>query len=270
MPAQHNRSRAKERNNLLNRPEFMSLSQPTKSIYEGRSSAKKYSGQAGQPLQAPGDSKETSQLPEEDCMQLNPSFKGIALNSLLAIDICLSKRMGVCARSSSSWSSARPIVKLIGITGHGIPWIGGTVFCLTKSSTPAGQEVLLNLLMALILDMLVGAGVQKLVKRKGPSEVTRGILDYLVMDVFAFPASQASRAAMVTRFFLNHLVLAVPLRILLLIWAGVIGLSRVMIGRHHLTDVLCGFIIGYLQFNFVELLWLPSGTCQLLASVIPI
>lgn len=147
MPAQHNRSRAKERNNVLNRPEFMSLNQPVRNPHEGRSPTKKYSGQAGPPQQAPADTKDSAQLPEEDCMQLNPSFKGIAINSLLAIDICLSKRMGVCARSSSTWSSARPIVKLIGITGHGIPWIGGTVFCLTKSYTPAGQEVLLNLLL---------------------------------------------------------------------------------------------------------------------------
>uniref|UniRef100_UPI00398F67F5 inactive phospholipid phosphatase 7-like isoform X2 n=1 Tax=Pristiophorus japonicus TaxID=55135 RepID=UPI00398F67F5 len=279
MPAQQNRSRAKERNNVLNRPEFLSLNQPARSGHEWRGPARKYGGQGGQQQQQqqpqqqqalPGDGKESTQLPEEDCMQLNPSFKGIAINSLLAIDICLSKRMGVCASSSSAWSSARPMVKLIGITGHGVPWIGGTVFCLTKSNTVVGQEVLLNLLFALILDLLVVAGLQKLVKRKGPSEVTAGVLDYIVMDVFAFPAGQASRAAMVTRFFLNHLVLAVPLRILLVIWAGVIGVSRVMIGRHHLTDVFCGFFIGYLQFNLVELLWLPSGTCQLLISVIPI
>ncbi|GCB64880.1 hypothetical protein scyTo_0009888 [Scyliorhinus torazame] len=123
---------------------------------------------------------------------------------------------------------------------------------------------------ALILDLLVVAAVQKLVKRKGPSDAMPGLLDYVVMDVFAFPAGQASRAAMVTRFFFSHLVLAVPLRILLVIWAGVIGISRVMIGRHYLTDVFCGFFIGYLQFNLVELLWLPSGACQFLISVIPI
>ncbi|XP_067826026.1 inactive phospholipid phosphatase 7 [Heptranchias perlo] len=276
MPAQQNRPRAKERNNAFNRPEFLSLNQPMRSVYEGRSSVRKYpSGQAGQQQQqqqlspSPSDSKESTQLPEEDCMQLNPSFKGIAINSLLAIDISLSKRMGVCASSSSAWSSARPMVKLIGITGQGVPWIGGTVFCLTKSNSPAGQEVLLNLLFALILDLLVVAVVQKLVKRKGPSEVPPGVLDYLAMDVFAFPAGQASRAAMVTRFFLNHLVLAVPLRILLVIWAGVIGSSRVMIGRHHLTDVFFGFFMGYLHFNLVKLLWLPSGICQLFISFIP-
>uniref|UniRef100_UPI00398EAC61 inactive phospholipid phosphatase 7-like isoform X4 n=1 Tax=Pristiophorus japonicus TaxID=55135 RepID=UPI00398EAC61 len=155
MPAQQNRSRAKERNNVLNRPEFLSLNQPARSGHEWRGPARKYGGQGGQQQQQqqpqqqqalPGDGKESTQLPEEDCMQLNPSFKGIAINSLLAIDICLSKRMGVCASSSSAWSSARPMVKLIGITGHGVPWIGGTVFCLTKSNTVVGQEVLLNLL----------------------------------------------------------------------------------------------------------------------------
>eukprot|EP00061_Rhincodon_typus_P012982 g39062.t1 len=113
-------------------------------------------------------------------------------------------------------------------------------------------------MVALILDLLVVAAVQKMVKRKAPSEVSPSLLDYIVMDVFAFPAGQASRAVMVTRFFFNHLVLAVPLRILLVIWAGVIGVSRVMIGRHYVTDVFCGFFIGYLQFNLVELLWIPS------------
>ena len=80
-------------------------------------------------------------------MQLNPSFKGIAFNSLLAIDICMSKRLGVCAGRAASWASARSMVKLIGITGHGVPWIGGTILCLVKSSTLAGQEVLMNLLL---------------------------------------------------------------------------------------------------------------------------
>lgn len=98
--------------------------------------------------QEPGDSsKDRKELPEEDCMQLNPSFKGIAMNSLLAIDICMSKRLGVCAHATSSWGSARAMVKLLALTGHGIPWIIGTLVCLTRSKTLAGQEVLINLLL---------------------------------------------------------------------------------------------------------------------------
>lgn len=150
MPASQSRARARDRNNVLNRAEFLSLNQPPKGAPEPRSSSRKASGPSVQPP-APGDGarerRQSQQLPEEDCMQLNPSFKGIAFNSLLAIDICMSKRLGVCAGRAASWASARSMVKLIGITGHGIPWIGGTILCLVKSSTLAGQEVLMNLLL---------------------------------------------------------------------------------------------------------------------------
>ncbi|KAB1280533.1 Inactive phospholipid phosphatase 7 [Camelus dromedarius] len=150
MPASQSRARARDRNNVLNRAEFLSLNQPPKGTPEPRSSGRKASGPSAQPP-PPGDGarerRQSQQLPEEDCMQLNPSFKGIAFNSLLAIDICMSKRLGVCAGRAASWASARSMVKLIGITGHGIPWIGGTILCLVKSSTLAGQEVLMNLLL---------------------------------------------------------------------------------------------------------------------------
>ncbi|XP_078062663.1 inactive phospholipid phosphatase 7-like isoform X3 [Mustelus asterias] len=142
MPALQNRPRARERNNVLNRPEFMSLSQAARPAAEARAPLRRQSG----PQPPASDSKEPAHLPEEDCMQLNPSFGGIAISSLLAIDISVSRSLGVCANRASAWSSARPVVKLIGVTGHGLPWIGGTVFCLSKSSSPAGQEVLLNLL----------------------------------------------------------------------------------------------------------------------------
>ncbi|XP_069093179.1 inactive phospholipid phosphatase 7 [Pleurodeles waltl] len=271
MPAPQSRSRARDRNNALNRPEFLSLNQPLRGNQENRTSSRKQSAQFSQSA-APNegtskDRRQSQQLPEEDCIQLNPSFKGIALNSLLAIDICMSKRLGVCASSASSWGSARSMVKLLGVTGHGIPWLGGIIICLWKSSTLAGQEVLLNLFLALMLDILIVAAVQKLVKRRSPYELTLGVVDYIMMDLYAFPAGHASRAMLVSKFLLNHLVLAVPLRILLVIWAFGVGFSRIMVGRHHITDVLGGFVIGYLEFNVVELLWMSSNTCQMLISM---
>ncbi len=86
-------------------------------------------------------------LSEEDGIRLNPSFMRVALSSLLAIDLWLSKRLGVCACEDSSWGSMRPLMKLIEISGHGIPWLAGSAYCLYKSESAAGQEVMLNLLM---------------------------------------------------------------------------------------------------------------------------
>lgn len=87
------------------------------------------------------------QLPEEDCMHLNPSVLSVALSSLLAVDLWLSKRLGVCAYEEASWGSARPLMKLVEISGHGIPWLIGAAYCMYKSDSAAGQEVMLNLLM---------------------------------------------------------------------------------------------------------------------------
>lgn len=165
MPSSYNvRSSARERNNVLSRPEFMSLNhQPGRGSGSGsggapnvcRGSTRRPSQikhQTSQQSEEPTDSgskdrREPNKMPEEDCMQLNPSFKGIAMNSLLAIDICLSKRMGVCAYTSSSWGGCRSMVALLALTGHGITWIIGTIVCLTRSNTLAGQEVLVNLLL---------------------------------------------------------------------------------------------------------------------------
>ncbi|XP_038821519.1 inactive phospholipid phosphatase 7-like [Salvelinus namaycush] len=279
MPAiPSSRSRTRDRNNVMSRPEFMSLNQP---LWSGNSESRGNSRRPGQPKhqaslpcdpQEPTDSaskerKEPTKLPEEDCIQLNPSFKGIAMSSLLAIDICLSKRLGVCAYTSSSWGTVRSMVTLLAFTGHGITWIIGTIVCLTRSNTLAGQEVLVNLLLALLLDVMTVAGVQKLIKRKGPWEMSPGFLDYCVMDVYSFPAAHASRAAMVSKFLLSHLVLAVPLRILLVLWAFLVGMSRVLLGRHHLTDMACGFALGLLHFSLVETVWLSSSACQTLISI---
>ncbi|KAM4635283.1 inactive phospholipid phosphatase 7-like [Polymixia lowei] len=278
MPSSHSlRSKARDRNNVLSRPEFMSLNQPLRGggSSESRTSARRpgqIKHQTSQPSEEPTDSankdkKEPGKMPEEDCMQLNPSFKGIAMNSLLAIDISLSKRMGVCAYTSSSWGGCRSMVTLLALTGHGITWIIGTIVCLTRSNTLAGQEVLVNLLLALILDVMTVAGVQRLVKRRGPWEMTPGFLDYVAMDIYSFPAAHASRAAMVSKFLLSHLVLAVPLRILLVLWAFLVGMSRLLLGKHHLTDMACGFALGLFHFSLMETVWLSSGTCQTLISI---
>lgn len=59
------------------------------------------------------------------------------------------------------------------------------------------------------------AGMQKLVKRRGPWDFPPGFLDYIAMDIYSFPAAHASRAVMVSKFLLNHLVLAVSRSIMI-------------------------------------------------------
>uniref|UniRef100_A0A3B3VRS9 Probable lipid phosphate phosphatase PPAPDC3 n=1 Tax=Poecilia latipinna TaxID=48699 RepID=A0A3B3VRS9_9TELE len=259
MPGTQTRSRPRDRNNVLNRPEFMSLNQPVRretSAGEGRAGAARRTA-----------TRRPSQQDDQDCMQLNPSFRGIAINSLLAIDISLSRRLGVCVGARGPGAPLRPMVALLAFSGHALPWLCGTLLCLWRSNSLAGQEVLVNLLLALLLDLMTIAGVQKLVQRRGPWDAPPGFLDHVALDVYSFPAAHASRAVMVSRFLLNHLVLAVPLRILLYLWAFLVGVSRVLLGKHHLSNVGCGFALGFLHFSLVESVWLDSAACQALLAI---
>ncbi|XP_042272765.1 phospholipid phosphatase 6 [Thunnus albacares] len=201
-------------------------------------------------------------MPEEDGIRINPSFIRVALSSLLAIDLWLSKRLGVCACEDSSWGSVRPLMKLIEISGHGIPWLAGTAYCLYKSDSAAGQEVMLNLFMGLLLDLVLVAIVKAVVRRRRPAHNRMDMFATFSVDRYSFPSGHATRAAMCGRFLLAHLVLAAPLRVLVLLWASMVGLSRVMLGRHNVTDVMFGFWMGYCQYNLVEMLWLSPQTLQ--------
>ncbi|XP_072293927.1 polyisoprenoid diphosphate/phosphate phosphohydrolase PLPP6 [Eucyclogobius newberryi] len=199
---------------------------------------------------------------EEDGLRLNPSFLRVALSSLLAIDLWMSKRLGVCACEDSSCGSARPLMKLIEISGHGIPWLAGTVYCMYKSDSAAGQEVMLNLFMGLLLDLVLVGIVKAVVRRRRPSHNRMDMFATFSVDRYSFPSGHATRAAMCGRFLLAHLVLAAPLRVLVQLWVGTVGLSRVMLGRHNVTDVIFGFWMGYCQYNLIEMLWLSPLMLQ--------
>uniref|UniRef100_A0A8B9Q3E7 Polyisoprenoid diphosphate/phosphate phosphohydrolase PLPP6 n=1 Tax=Apteryx owenii TaxID=8824 RepID=A0A8B9Q3E7_APTOW len=204
----------------------------------------------------PGAGGAAPPLPEEDCMKLNPSFVGIALSALLAVDLWASKRLGVCAAEGSAWGSARPLMKVIEVSGHGVPWLLGTAYGLCRSGSAATREVLLNLLFALLLDLVLVAVVKGLVKRRRPTHNKMDMFVTISVDKYSFPSGHATRAALVCRFVLHHLVLAVPLRVLVVLWALIVGISRVMLGRHNVTDVLFGLLLGYMLYSVVEYCWL--------------
>ncbi|KAI9541740.1 hypothetical protein NQZ68_027104 [Dissostichus eleginoides] len=272
-------SRLRDRTNVLTRPEFISLNQPLRREPDPRRRGGGHQEDGGaRPSEgAPNGGVKEERWPEQDCMQLNPSLRGIAINSLLAIDISLSKRLSVCVgrqtggkQTGERQTGGNPLssmVRVLALSGHFLPWILISVISLWSSNTAAGQEVMINLLMALVLDLMTVAGLQKLFKRRGPWDLPPGFLDYIAMDTYSFPAAHASRAILVSKFLLNHLVLAVPLRILLYLWALLVGVSRVLLGKHHLSDVGCGFALGFLHFSLLESVWLDASTCQTLLSI---
>lgn len=114
----------------------------------------------------------------------------------------------------------------------------------------------------LLLDLVLVFIIKAMVRRRRPSHNRMDMFATFSVDAYSFPSGHATRAAMCGRFLLSHLVLAAPLRVLVLLWVGIVGLSRVLLGRHNVTDVLFGFWMGYWQYNLVEMLWISPQTLQ--------
>lgn len=82
---------------------------------------------------------------EELSSSLSQPLVTVTLRFFLAVDLWLSKRLGVCACEESPWGGIRPLVRLVELSGHAAPWLLGTVYTLLRGESPEEQEVMLNL-----------------------------------------------------------------------------------------------------------------------------
>ncbi|XP_062261216.1 polyisoprenoid diphosphate/phosphate phosphohydrolase PLPP6-like [Platichthys flesus] len=199
---------------------------------------------------------------EDSAVSLSQPMFAITLRFLLAIDLWLSKRLGVCFCEESPWGSIRPLVRLLEFSGHVVPWLIGTLYTLLRGETAAEQEIMLNLALALLLDLLLVRVVKTLVRRRRPAQNRSDFLSTFFVERYSFPSGHATRAAMCARFFLAQLVDTASMRVLVVGWAFLVSLSRLLLARHYVTDVGFGLAMGYCQYSLVERLWVSWDCLQ--------
>lgn len=94
------------------------------------------------------------------------------------------------------------------------------------------------------LATFLGGGVtwllKQLFRRRRPTDGAHGL--YFSLDVHSFPSGHAGRNACSVALLAP--LLAPPLQIGLLLWLGLLGLSRVALGIHYVSDVLVGLAVG--------------------------
>ncbi len=128
---------------------------------------------------------------------------------------------------------------------------------------------MLSFVAALILDLIVVGIVKGIVRRQRPSHNRMDMFATISVDKFSFPSGHTTRAAMVAFFIVTHFPLSQFLVIAVYTWMVTVGLSRILLGRHHIIDVLCGTVIGVLQYYFMEkYLWISSERTQQLLQPI--
>ncbi|CAL1536738.1 unnamed protein product [Lymnaea stagnalis] len=197
---------------------------------------------------------------EETATQVCKSACLSLWDSFLMLDHHYTAQFAICATKESSLANLRPFMKLLEISCHGVPWILGACILFLCCHEPHDIEVAVNLLFALIFDLIV-VGLMKMTFQRGrPSHNIMDMFATASVDKFSFPSGHATRASMMGLFLCLHLFKNHLLMLLTIIWSLSVCTSRVLLGRHHIFDVVCGFCIGVCSYYLYQQAWVSQET----------
>lgn len=187
-------------------------------------------------------------------------------SSILKLDLYLSKLCSIKRHDDSLGKRfVRGMLKLLEYSGHGIPWLIFTVYMICQSSKKKSWIFFCNLLMALIIDLVVVGLLKVIVRRPRPKYNVDDMFATVSIDKHSFPSGHSTRVTMVALLFTHYWSERWCIR-LGFMWAGLVATSRVVLGRHHITDVCGGVIIGYLQYCLILQCWLTHKTLTTFAN----
>lgn len=88
------------------------------------------------------------------------------------------------------------------------------------------------------------------------------------VDKFSFPSGHATRACYIAHFFSSVFVISPLLGLPLIMWASAVCISRILLHRHHILDVVVGAAIGVLESVFISYMWISEEWSLQLLSMI--
>ncbi|KAI1722942.1 PAP2 superfamily domain-containing protein [Ditylenchus destructor] len=175
------------------------------------------------------------------------------LEEILQRDAEISRAMAVPSLEfCNGWLDLRTVFLAIEWSVHGIPWLIGvsvaTFVAFRHNWKFSAQYKLAVLSFGILLDLGL-------------------IYEAPVADKYSFPSGHSSRAAMLAVLALTlcenvGLLYLIPFAV---VFPIVLGTSRIMMGRHYLSDVIAGLTLGCIEALIV--LQLPHVVVKYCASL---
>ncbi|KAL4435432.1 hypothetical protein ABPG77_006194 [Micractinium sp. CCAP 211/92] len=172
-----------------------------------------------------------------------------AATALLAID-----RRWSNALFRAGGGVPRPVWKLFELTGDGLVWLALALGCALAPATPPPlRAAWANFLAAWAVDLALVGLLKGTVRRARPVYNLRSDFAVVVaVDHFSFPSGHSSRVSFVALLAWVLLGQTRPgLCACVAAWALATAFSRAAMGRHYLSDVLAGLLLGVATVGIV-------------------
>ncbi|XP_072046525.1 polyisoprenoid diphosphate/phosphate phosphohydrolase PLPP6-like [Amphiura filiformis] len=179
----------------------------------------------------------------------------------------LSSIFFVCASPNSRWGWCRPLIKIIEIFGDGLVWMLVPVAFLIVTEEKWLIEFCVNILAATAFDLCVLFLLKMLASRPRPVANKGDMLIVVAVDNYSFPSGHCTRAGMMTYIIIEYFNLTGGYIALGGVWVVVMAISRLMLGRHYITDVICGTVVGFMEGAVVIAVWITVDNLESILSL---
>lgn len=200
-----------------------------------------------------GASKMDIMADTEDKRKVPPFLKKI-----LEKDVEITKRFLSAALRTTAFKSLRNHSKFLEVSCHGIVWLACWITFIWLFNDKDLYQLQVNMLIALILDIIVIAVIKAVVRRRRPIPMSKTTA--IGPDKYSFPSGHASRAVLVAFILMIINPVSLFLYPTLFAWTLAVCLSRVLMERHYILDVLAGVGLGVVEALFMWVLWLSQNS----------
>lgn len=190
--------------------------------------------------------------------------KNQTLQQILTTDVCLTNVFINRAERILPFWQFKNYYKFLEFSGHGLLWLSGWLAFIWISNNTNLHQMQVNLMIGLMFDILTVAILKAITRRRRPSKNENSF--QIGPDKYSFPSGHASRASFITYFFLNIYPISSILKLLFFAWATLICLSRILLRKHHLLDIICGIFLGIIEGLFINTIYLKPAICIYLVS----
>lgn len=187
-----------------------------------------------------------------------------ALRKLLEWDVIVTKRFVSFLLNFVPFQSLKTHCKVLEYSCHGIAWLAGWLAFCWMVDIPEWYQMQVNLFIGLLTDIVMVAIIKAATRRRRPAVNDDPFC--FGPDKFSFPSGHVSRGI----FIVTFLTLLEPVTYFLwpplLAWCVALCLSRLLLYRHHILDVLGGVILGLFNAFLISLFWFNQESCVWIIS----